>query len=78
MGGGAAVAACAVSDLAFSATDEDEKGKPVRHLLLTVTNTGDKKCNLYAYPCLRFPYARAPTAVIKDSKDTHATPAPGG
>ncbi|MFD2122968.1 hypothetical protein ACFSNO_31630 [Streptomyces cirratus] len=29
-----------MTDLAFSATNEDEKGKPVRHLLLTVTNTG--------------------------------------
>ncbi|RKT02264.1 uncharacterized protein DUF4232 [Streptomyces sp. 3211.6] len=73
----AAVAACAVSDLAFSATNEDEKGKPVRHLLLTVTNTGDKKCNLYEYPYLRFPYARAPIAVIKDSKDAPPTLAPG-
>ncbi|RPF43582.1 uncharacterized protein DUF4232 [Streptomyces sp. Ag109_G2-6] len=76
-GDGAAVAACAVSDLAFSATNEDEKGKPVRHLLLTVTNTGDKKCNLYEYPYLRFPYARAPIAVIKDSKDAPPTLAPG-
>ncbi|MEV6689806.1 DUF4232 domain-containing protein, partial [Streptomyces sp. NPDC051130] len=67
-GDGAAVAACVVTDLAFSATNEDEKGKPVRHLLLTVTNTGDRKCNLYEYPYLRFPYARAPIAVIKDSK----------
>ncbi|MFE2322806.1 DUF4232 domain-containing protein [Streptomyces sp. NPDC059385] len=76
-GDGAAVAACAVSDLAFSATSEDEKGKPVRHLLLTVTNTGNKKCDLYEYPYLKFPGARAPIAVIKDSKDAPATLAPG-
>ncbi|WP_330261202.1 DUF4232 domain-containing protein [Streptomyces sp. NBC_00539] len=73
----AAIVACAVTDLAFSATNEDEKGKPVRHLLLTVTNTGNKKCNLYAYPYLKFPYARAPIAVIEDSKDAPATLAPG-
>lgn len=73
----AAIAACAVSDLAFSATNEDENGKPVRHLLLTVTNTGSKKCSLYAYPYLKFPYARAPIAVIEDSKDAPATLAPG-
>lgn len=66
-----------MTDLAFSATNEDEKGKPVRHLLLTVTNTGNKKCNLYAYPYLKFPYARAPIAVIEDSKDAPATLAPG-
>ncbi|GHB56838.1 hypothetical protein GCM10010347_28710 [Streptomyces cirratus] len=76
-GDGAAVAACVVTDLAFSATNEDEKGKPVRHLLLTVTNTGKKKCNLYEYPYVKFPYARAPIAVIKDSKDAPATLAPG-
>ncbi|MFE2163664.1 DUF4232 domain-containing protein, partial [Streptomyces sp. NPDC059447] len=56
---------------------EDEKGKPVRHLLLTVTNTGNKKCDLYEYPYLKFPGARAPIAVIKDSKDAPATLAPG-
>ncbi|WP_331738545.1 DUF4232 domain-containing protein [Streptomyces sp. NBC_01276] len=66
-----------MSDLAFSATNEDENGKPVRHLLLTVTNTGSKKCSLYAYPYLKFPYARAPIAVIEDSKDAPATLAPG-
>ncbi|MFD9728884.1 DUF4232 domain-containing protein, partial [Streptomyces sp. NPDC059072] len=72
-----AIAVCAVGDLAFSATNEDEKGKPVRHLLLTVTNTGNRKCDLHEYPYLKFPNAREPIAVIKDSKDAPATLAPG-
>ncbi|MGT2532456.1 DUF4232 domain-containing protein [Streptomyces nojiriensis] len=76
-GDGAAIAACGVGDVAFSAASADEKGVPVRHLLLTVTNTGNKKCNLHEYPYLRFPNAREPIAVIKDSKDAPVTLAPG-
>ncbi|MEV7526819.1 DUF4232 domain-containing protein, partial [Streptomyces sp. NPDC091371] len=49
-GGGATVAACAVEDLAFSVTSEDGEGKSIRHLLITVTNTGKKKCKVYQYP----------------------------
>ncbi|MEU9253796.1 DUF4232 domain-containing protein [Streptomyces sp. NPDC048270] len=76
-GAGAAVVACAVEGLGFSATSEDEKGGSVRHLLLTVTNTGDKKCLLYQYPYLKFTDARSPIAVIQDSKDAPVTLAPG-
>ncbi|UUU37977.1 DUF4232 domain-containing protein [Streptomyces sp. NBC_00162] len=72
-----AVVACAEGDLAFSATNEDEEGKSVRHLLLTVTNTGNKRCNVYHYPYLKFAYAREAFAVIKDSEDAPATLAPG-
>ncbi|WP_329376032.1 DUF4232 domain-containing protein [Streptomyces sp. NBC_01351] len=71
------VAGCAAEDLAFSVTKEDEEGKSARHLLLTVTNTGNKRCNVYNYPYLKFTYAREPIAVIKDSKDAPATLAPG-
>ncbi|GAA0318278.1 hypothetical protein GCM10010302_66680 [Streptomyces polychromogenes] len=73
----ASVAGCAVADLGFSVTSEDGKGEPVRHLLLTVTNTGKRKCGLYGYPYLKFPYARAPIAVIEDSQDAPAVLAPG-
>ncbi|GAA0318294.1 hypothetical protein GCM10010302_66700 [Streptomyces polychromogenes] len=73
----ASVAGCAVADLGFSVTSEDGKGEPVRHLLLTVTNTGKRKCGLYGYPYLKFPYARAPIAVIEDSRDAPAVLAPG-
>ncbi|MGP3690362.1 DUF4232 domain-containing protein [Streptomyces sp. IBSNAI002] len=72
------VVGCAPGDLTFSATSEDPQGKSVRHLLLTVTNTGNKKCNLYQYPHLKFDGARSAIAVIKDSQDAPVTLAPGG
>ncbi|GGV35915.1 hypothetical protein GCM10010495_61160 [Kitasatospora herbaricolor] len=61
-------AACAKGDLSLSATNEDEKGRQVRHLLLTVTNVGTRKCNLYNYPYVQMGAdAQAPVAVIEDS-----------
>ncbi|OEJ36100.1 hypothetical protein BGK67_31125 [Streptomyces subrutilus] len=72
-----AVVACAADGVAFSATSQDEEGKSVRHLLLTVTNTGNKRCHLYQYPYLKFAGARSPIAVIKDSEDAPVTLAPG-
>jgi hypothetical protein len=41
--------------------------RPVNHLLLTVTNTGSKLCNLYGYPALRFEDAQAVPPVIDES-----------
>jgi hypothetical protein len=78
-GDSATVAACAEDDLSFSATTEDTEGEPVRHLLLTVTNAGDKKCNVYHYPTVRLGAdAQAPVAVIKESDPKAlATLAPG-
>ncbi|WP_167739619.1 DUF4232 domain-containing protein [Streptomyces subrutilus] len=76
-GVGTAVVACAADGVAFSATSQDEEGKSVRHLLLTVTNTGNKRCHLYQYPYLKFAGARSPIAVIKDSEDAPVTLAPG-
>lgn len=78
-GDSATVAACAEDDLSFSAATEDTEGEPVRHLLLTVTNAGDKKCNVYHYPTVRLGAdAQAPVAVIKESDPKAlATLAPG-
>ncbi|MFJ8588933.1 DUF4232 domain-containing protein [Streptomyces sp. NPDC093595] len=78
-GDSSTVTACAEDDLSFSATTEDTEGEPVRHLLLTVTNAGDKKCNLYHYPDVRLGAdAQAPVAVIKESDPKAlATLAPG-
>ncbi|MGC9538285.1 DUF4232 domain-containing protein [Streptomyces sp. UG1] len=42
--------------------------RPVNHMLLTVTNTGDRTCFLYGYPALRFGEAQAVPPVIEDSK----------
>ncbi|MBT2451423.1 DUF4232 domain-containing protein [Streptomyces sp. ISL-43] len=77
--GDSATAACAESDLSVSATNEDKQGEPVEHLLLTVTNTGDKTCNVYRYPSVLLGAdAQAMVAVIEDSDPKKlATLAPG-
>jgi Protein of unknown function (DUF4232) len=41
--------------------------RPVNHMLLTVTNTGNRTCYLYAYPALRFTDAQAVPPVVEDS-----------
>ncbi|UNO41225.1 DUF4232 domain-containing protein [Streptomyces sp. MST-110588] len=41
--------------------------RPINHLLLTATNTGSTRCDLYAFPFLRFDDAQAPTPPVKDS-----------
>ncbi|MFE4534785.1 DUF4232 domain-containing protein [Streptomyces scopuliridis] len=52
--------------------------RPINHLLLTVTNTGNKNCDAYYAPALRFDEAQAPTQVIEDSKpQAVVTLAPG-
>ncbi|MGR6971701.1 DUF4232 domain-containing protein [Streptomyces cynarae] len=42
--------------------------RPVNHMLLTVTNTGDKTCFLYGYPAVRFGEAQAVPPVIGESQ----------
>ncbi|WSN71769.1 DUF4232 domain-containing protein [Streptomyces sp. NBC_01361] len=42
--------------------------RPINHLLLTVTNTGSKRCDLYGYPAVRFGEAQAVPPVIDDSQ----------
>ncbi|MGI5466351.1 DUF4232 domain-containing protein [Streptomyces sp. CA-132043] len=42
--------------------------RPVNHMLLTVTNTGSKRCFLYGYPAVRFGEAQSVPPVIEDSK----------
>ncbi|MCI3274909.1 DUF4232 domain-containing protein [Streptomyces cylindrosporus] len=42
--------------------------RPVNHLLLTVTNTGDKTCFLYGYPSARFTDAQSEPPVIDESQ----------
>ncbi|MCK8681002.1 DUF4232 domain-containing protein [Streptomyces lichenis] len=42
--------------------------RPVNHMLLTVTNTGSTRCDLYYYPALRFGEAQSVPPVIEDSK----------
>ncbi|NED13204.1 DUF4232 domain-containing protein [Streptomyces sp. SID9124] len=52
--------------------------RPINHLLLTVTNTGDRPCYAYHAPMLRFDGAQAVFRVLQDSKpQAVVTLAPG-
>ncbi|MFF0187562.1 DUF4232 domain-containing protein [Streptomyces sp. NPDC005244] len=72
-------AVCAEADLSYATTDQDEPGDQVRHLLLTVTNAGNKTCTVYGYPRVQLGAdAQVPVALIKDSDPkAPATLAPG-
>ncbi|MFF5359881.1 DUF4232 domain-containing protein [Streptomyces scabiei] len=76
----ATIAACSQKVLGVSATKEPADSKDARHLLLTVQNAGDKKCNLYRYPLVRLGAGRNTAPVIKESDATPGVPvtlAPG-
>ncbi|WSQ10637.1 DUF4232 domain-containing protein [Streptomyces sp. NBC_01231] len=52
--------------------------RPLNHLLLTVTNTGSKNCDLVGYPAVRFGEAQSVPPVFEDSKpQAVVTLAPG-
>lgn len=53
---------------ANSDTTVSEVSRPLNHLLLTVTNTGDTPCNAYYAPALRFDDAQAATPVLESSQ----------
>lgn len=67
------VAACSQEVLGVSAVKEPADSEDARHLLLTVQNTGGKKCNLYRYPLVRLGAGRNTARVIEESD-----PNPGG
>jgi hypothetical protein len=55
-----------------------EVSRPLNHLLLTVTNTGSKNCNLIGYPAVRFGEAQSVPPAFEDSKpQAVVTLAPG-
>ncbi|WP_078962550.1 DUF4232 domain-containing protein [Streptomyces sp. TP-A0875] len=55
-----------------------EVTRPLNHLLLTVTNTGSKNCDLVGYPAVRFDEAQSVPPAIEDSKpQAVVTLAPG-
>ncbi|MCF3122355.1 DUF4232 domain-containing protein [Streptomyces arenae] len=80
-GGKKAVAACTEDVLSVSATKEPADSKDARHLLITVQNAGEKKCDLYRYPYLQLGTdAQSTVPVIKDSDPDPGKPvtiAPG-
>ncbi|WP_045558771.1 DUF4232 domain-containing protein [Streptomyces sp. FxanaA7] len=79
-GASGAVAACSPQVLAVSSSKEPADSQDARHLLLTVQNTGTKKCDLYRYPLVRLGNGRNTSRVIEES-DPHpgkpVTLAPG-
>lgn len=59
-------------------TTATEVSRPLNHLLLTVTNTGSKNCDLVDYPAVRFGEAQSVPPVFEDSKpQAVVTLAPG-
>lgn len=75
-GGKQSIAACSQQELGVSAVTE----RDARHLVLTVQNASDKKCNLYGYPLVRLGDGRTTAPVIKDSDPDPGKPvtlAPG-
>ncbi|WP_432166744.1 DUF4232 domain-containing protein [Streptomyces sp. bgisy031] len=52
--------------------------RPVNHMLLTVTNTGSKRCDLYGYPAVRFGEAQSVPPVIEDSQPQAVVSLPPG
>jgi hypothetical protein len=74
-------AACTEGDLAVSAVKEPADSKEARHLLITVQNAGDEKCDLYHYPHLRLGADAQTTVPVIEDSDPHpgapVTIAPG-
>ncbi|MCY0938986.1 DUF4232 domain-containing protein, partial [Streptomyces sp. H34-S4] len=71
-GDNGATSVCADGDLTITATSEDAKGNPPRHILLTATNTGTKACNVYRFPRVQLGGARTLVPELKDSADPTA------
>lgn len=66
---------CSTSSTRVTAT---EVSRPLNHLLLTVTNTGSKNCNLLGYPAVRLGEAQSVPPAFEDSKpQAVVTLAPG-
>ncbi|MFD4560581.1 DUF4232 domain-containing protein [Streptomyces sp. NPDC058469] len=47
--------------------------RPINHMLLTVTNTGTKTCDLYYYPAVNFDDAQSVPPVMKESQPQAVT-----
>ncbi|MFE9560296.1 DUF4232 domain-containing protein [Streptomyces sp. NPDC006487] len=72
--GDGAVALCAPGDVSITSSTEDDKGQGVRHILLTLTNTGKKTCKVYRYPLIQLGNAQRLVPEIKESAPTQGEP----
>jgi hypothetical protein len=57
-----------VCNASNSKTTATVVSRPLNHILLTVTNTGSKNCDLMYYPKLRFTDAQSVPPVFEESK----------
>ncbi|MGW5373716.1 DUF4232 domain-containing protein [Streptomyces sp. NPDC004009] len=74
-GSGSTRARCSVASTRTTAT---QVSRPLNHLLLTVTNTGSRNCDLLYYPAVRFGEAQSVPPAFEDSKpQAVVTLAPG-
>jgi hypothetical protein len=66
-----------MANLAFTVTDYDAPGEPVRHLMLVATNKSSKKCAVQSYPEVKLGDAKGPAPVKEGGVDEALTLAPG-
>ncbi|MFF7334772.1 DUF4232 domain-containing protein [Streptomyces sp. NPDC090306] len=72
---GKGIPTCTQEDLGVSAVKEPADSKESRHLVITVQNAGDRKCNLYRYPFVQLGAdAQTTVPVIKDSDPDRGRP----
>ncbi|MFJ4682943.1 DUF4232 domain-containing protein [Streptomyces sp. NPDC088789] len=67
-GGGKKGSRDVVCDGSTTKTVAAPVNRPVNHMLLTVTNTGNERCSLYYYPQVQFTDAQSVPPVIEESK----------
>ncbi|NML54949.1 DUF4232 domain-containing protein [Streptomyces sp. R302] len=56
---------CTAADVKVVAS---KVSRPVNHLALTITNTGDRTCHALNAPLVGFDHSQAPIAIVEDSK----------
>ncbi|MFD9906918.1 DUF4232 domain-containing protein [Streptomyces sp. NPDC059063] len=61
---------CTAANTSVTATPVQ---RPLNHMLITVTNTGSKMCDLKGYPILKFDQAQSVPPVIEESKPQAVT-----
>ncbi|MEU2548649.1 DUF4232 domain-containing protein [Streptomyces roseolus] len=56
---------CTAADVKVVAS---KVSRPINHLALTITNTGDRTCHALNAPLVGFEHSQAPIAIVEDSK----------
>jgi hypothetical protein len=66
-GDSSSIPLCTIEDLSVSATNEPSLGEGARYILLTVTNTGDGKCDVQGAPEVTLGDAQGPAPAKKET-----------